>query len=70
MTRLSRVRAHEVKCRDLDKRYQKVREEAEELRLRRNSAIVKAVAGGVSPSDLARELGITRGRVWQILERK
>ena len=70
MKRPSRVRAHEVKCANLDKRYQKVREETEELRLLRNRAIIAAVAGGVSPSDLARELGITRGRVWQILERK
>lgn len=51
----------------LNREYQRTSQKAENLRAKRNAAIRKAVAAGVSQADVARALNLTPGRVKQIL---
>lgn len=51
----------------LNREYQRTSQKAEDLRAKRNAAIQKAVAAGVSQADVARALNLTPGRVKQIL---
>lgn len=52
----------------LNREYQRTSQKAENLRAKRNAAIKKAVAAGISQADLARALEITPGRITQILQ--
>jgi len=50
--------------------YRAASERAEQLRLARNEAMRRAVADGMRKADVARELGLGRSRVGQILSPK
>lgn len=52
-----------------DHRYRASLERAEALRVERNRLLREAVAEGITPSQIARDLGVTRARVAQILEK-
>jgi len=60
MNELSRLRA-------LEKRYRSAAERSERLREERNAAIRQAVENGISQATIGRELGLTRGRIAQII---
>jgi|688.fasta_scaffold136609_1 hypothetical protein len=53
--------------RDLEERYRAARDEAESLREARNEAIRKAVQEGAKQTEIAKETGLTRGRIAQIV---
>lgn len=53
----------------IEKKYRVAKEKADALAEERNRAVVEAVRSGRKPAEVAREIGVTRGRVWQILER-
>ncbi len=53
----------------IEKKYRAAKEKADALAEERNRAVVEAVRSGRKPAEVAREIGVTRGRVWQILER-
>lgn len=53
----------------VNSKYVKAAERALALRDERDREIVAAVKAGAKPAAVAREIGLTRGRVWQILER-
>lgn len=55
------------KIRRLEKEYRAARDEAESLREQRNQEIRKAVKAGAKQAELARETGLTRGRIAQII---
>ncbi len=58
--------SHE-KIRKLEKEYRAARAKTERLREQRNEEIRKAVQDGAKQSELARETGLTRGRIAQII---
>ena len=60
MNELSRLRA-------LEKRYRQAADRSERLRAERNDAIRQAVENGISQAAIGRELGLTRGRIAQII---
>ena len=51
----------------LEKRSRQAAERAERLRAERNQAIREAADDGKRQAEIARELGLTRGRIAQIL---
>lgn len=53
----------------IEKKYRVAKEKADALAEERNRAVVEAVRSGRKPAEVAREIGVTRGRVWQIIER-
>lgn len=53
----------------IEKKYRVAKEKADALAEERNRAVVEAVRSGRKPAEVAREIGVTRGRIWQILER-
>lgn len=55
---------------EADKRFQKAVERAEGLRQERNNLIRLAVSDGVSVTAVARALGCSRARVYQIIEQE
>lgn len=58
--------SHE-KIRKLEKEYRAARDKAERLREQRNGEIRKAVQDGAKQAELARETGLSRGRIAQII---
>lgn len=55
------------KIRKLEKEYRAAHERSERLREKRNDEIRKAVQAGAKQAELARETGLTRGRIAQIV---
>lgn len=55
------------KIRRLENEYRAARDKTERLREQRNAEIRKAVQGGAKQAELARETGLTRGRIAQII---
>ncbi len=55
---------------EADKRFQEAAERAEGLRQERNNLIRLAVSDGVSVTAVARALGCSRARVYQIIEQE
>lgn len=51
-----------------DQRFQAASRKAEKLRQERNNLIRAAVAGGVSMTEIARAIGVSRARVAQIVD--
>ena len=58
-----------TELRRAERAYRAASERAEQLRLARNEAVRRAVDGGMRKADVARELGLGRSRVGQILGR-
>jgi hypothetical protein len=57
-------------AKELAERYQALRTEATKAQAQRDQAIVREYKQGRRPVDLARETGLTRGRIAQITEEK
>lgn len=53
---------------DADKRFQQASSDAEALRQERNNLIRAAVADGLTMTEVARAIGVSRARVAQIVD--
>lgn len=55
--------------RDLEKCYQHIHRQAEQARQERNAGIREAIEDGWTHAEIARAIGMTRGRIGQIAMR-